>query len=60
LGTTRVPEPGEGVAGVSGGLLNSTVNIADLGKSAQDGFTDYQGFAGTTSPAGSAAWALRQ
>jgi hypothetical protein len=31
-GITGVPEPDEGVAGTSGGLLNSTVNIADLGR----------------------------
>ena len=34
----------------SGGLLNSTINIADLGKSPQDGFSEYQGFPGPTSP----------
>jgi hypothetical protein len=28
----------------SGGLLRSTVNIADLGQSPQDGFTEYQGY----------------
>jgi hypothetical protein len=28
----------------SGGLLKSTVNIADLGQSPQDGFTEYQGY----------------
>ena len=34
----------------SGGLLNSRVNIADLGKSPQDGFTEYQFFPGATRP----------
>ena len=28
----------------SGGLLKSTINIANLGKSPQDGFTEYQGY----------------
>jgi hypothetical protein len=31
-----------------GGLLGSTVNIADLGQSPQDGFTEYQGYPGAT------------
>jgi hypothetical protein len=31
----------------SGGLLTSTINIADLGQSPQDGFTEYQGYPGT-------------
>ena len=30
----------------SGGLLKSTINIADLGQSPQDGFTEYQGYPG--------------
>jgi hypothetical protein len=34
----------------SGGLLQSTVNIADLGQSPQDGFTEYLGYPGTTRP----------
>jgi hypothetical protein len=34
----------------SGGLLQSTINIADLGQSPQDGFTEYQGYPGTTRP----------
>jgi hypothetical protein len=34
----------------SGGLLNSTVNIAALGQSPQDGFTEYQGYPGTIRP----------
>jgi hypothetical protein len=32
----------------SSGLLGSTVNIADLGRSPQDGFTEYQGYPGPT------------
>jgi hypothetical protein len=31
----------------SSGLLQSTINIADLGQSPQDGFTEYQGYPGT-------------
>jgi hypothetical protein len=34
----------------SKGLLNSTINIADMGKSPQDGFTEYQGYPGPTRP----------
>jgi hypothetical protein len=34
----------------SGGLLQSTVNIADLGQAPQDGFTEYLGYPGTTRP----------
>jgi hypothetical protein len=34
----------------SGGLLNSTINIADMGKSPQDGFSEYGGFPGPTRP----------
>ena len=34
----------------SGGLLGSTVNIADMGQSPQDGFSEYQGFPGPTRP----------
>lgn len=34
----------------SNGLLGSTVNIVDLGKSPQDGFTEYQGYPGSTRP----------
>jgi hypothetical protein len=33
-----------------GGLLGSVVNIADLGQSPQDGFTEYQGYPGPTQP----------
>jgi hypothetical protein len=34
----------------SGGLLNSRINIADMGQSPQDGFSEYQGFPGPTRP----------
>ncbi len=34
----------------SSGLLNRVVNIADLGQAPQDGFTEYQGYPGTTRP----------
>ena len=35
----------------SGGLLpGSVINVADLGKSPQDGFTEYLGYPGPTSP----------
>lgn len=34
----------------SGGLLKSTINIADMGQSPQDGFSAYQGFPGPTRP----------
>ncbi|MGH3303815.1 MAG: hypothetical protein ACRDOK_19480 [Streptosporangiaceae bacterium] len=36
------------VTSFSGGLLGSTMNIADLGQSPADGFTEYQGFPGPT------------
>ena len=44
----------------SGGLLKSTINVANLGKSPQDGFTEYQGFPITpTRPRwGDYSWAL--
>ena len=43
----------------SNGLLVSTINIANLGKSPQDGFTEYQGFPGPTRPRwGDYSWAL--
>ena len=32
----------------SGGLLKSTINIADMGMSPQDGFSEYQGYPGPT------------
>ena len=34
----------------SNGLSESLVNIADLGESPQDGFTEYQGYPGPTGP----------
>jgi hypothetical protein len=34
----------------SGGMLKSTVNIAAMGRSPQDGFSEYQGFPGPTRP----------
>jgi len=34
----------------SGGLLESEINIADLGEAPQDGFTEYQGYPGPTRP----------
>jgi len=34
----------------SNGLLGSKVNIADLGQSPQDGFTEYDGYPGATRP----------
>lgn len=34
----------------SGGLLKSVINIADLGQSPQDGFTEYAGYPGPTRP----------
>jgi hypothetical protein len=43
----------------SGGLLNSTVNIAALGQSPQDGFSEYQGYPGATRPRwGDYSWGL--
>jgi hypothetical protein len=43
----------------SGRLLNSRVNVADLGQSPQDGFTEYQGFPGPTRPRwGDYSWGL--
>ena len=43
----------------SGGLLNSTVNIAAMGQSPQDGFSEYQGFPGATRPRwGDYSWGL--
>ena len=38
------------LAANSGGLLGSVVNIADLGQSPEDGFTEYLGYPGATSP----------
>jgi hypothetical protein len=43
----------------SGGLLSSRVNIAALGQSPQDGFSEYQGYPGTTRPRwGDYSWGL--
>jgi hypothetical protein len=43
----------------SGSLLDSTINIANLGKSPQDGFSEYQGYPGPTGPRwGDYSWAL--
>ncbi|MGH3259633.1 MAG: hypothetical protein ACRDOU_30255 [Streptosporangiaceae bacterium] len=38
------------VSTTSDGLVNSTINIADMGADAQDGFTEYQGYPGGTRP----------
>ena len=43
----------------SNGLLGSEVNIADLGESPQDGFTEYDGYPGPTRPRwGDYSWAI--
>jgi hypothetical protein len=43
----------------SNGLLKSTINIAAMGKSPQDGFTEYQGYPGPTRPRwGDYSWGL--
>lgn len=43
----------------SGGLLGLVINIVDLGKSPQDGFTEYQGLPGPTRPRwGDYSWAI--
>ncbi len=43
----------------SKGLVNSTINVANLGKSPQDGFSEYQGYPGPTRPRwGDYSWAL--
>ena len=43
----------------SNGLLNSTINIADAGKSPQDGFSEYQGYPGPTRPRwGDYSWGI--
>jgi hypothetical protein len=34
----------------SGGLRGSVINVADMGQSPQDGFSEYQGFPGRTRP----------
>jgi len=38
------------LASASNGLLGSVINIADLGQSPQDGFTEYEGYPGPTRP----------
>jgi hypothetical protein len=38
------------LSSTSSGLSNSTVNIAALGQSPQDGFSEYQGFPGAVRP----------
>ena len=38
------------VTSSSAGLLKSTINIADMGQSPQDGFSEYGGFPGPTRP----------
>ena len=41
------------------GLTGSTINIADLGQSPEDGFAEYQGFPGPTRPRwGDYSWAI--
>ena len=43
----------------SSGLMGSVVNIADLGQSPQDGFTEYAGYPGPTRPRwGDYSWAI--
>jgi hypothetical protein len=43
----------------SGGLLKSKINVANLGQSPQDGFSEYQGFPGPTRPRwGDYSWGL--
>jgi hypothetical protein len=39
-----------GLTSSSNGLTGSAINIADLGQSPQDGFTEYQGYPGTPRP----------
>jgi hypothetical protein len=47
------------VSSTSNGLLGSIVDVADLGQSPQDGFTEYQGYPGTTRPRwGDYSWAV--
>jgi hypothetical protein len=46
------------LSSTSGGLLKSRINIADLGQSPQDGFTEYLGYPGPTRPRwGDYSWA---
>jgi hypothetical protein len=47
------------LSSTSGGLSGSVINIADLGESPQDGFTEYAGYPGPTSPRwGDYSWAI--
>jgi hypothetical protein len=47
------------VSSYSNGLLGSQINIADLGQSPTDGFTEYQGLPGLTRPRwGDYSWAI--
>ena len=47
------------VSSTSAGLLGSVINIADLGQSPLDGFTEYQGYPGPTRPRwGDYSWAI--
>jgi hypothetical protein len=39
-----------GLATTTSGLTGGVINIADMGQSPQDGFTEYQGFPGLTRP----------
>ncbi len=48
-GPTTIPAPLSAGVHLSDGLIGSTINIADLGADAQDGFTGYQGY-GPTRP----------
>jgi hypothetical protein len=59
-GTNYYPSTAFGrVSTTSDGLLGSAVNIADLGQSPQDGFTEYDGYPGPTRPRwGDYSWAI--
>jgi hypothetical protein len=47
------------MSSTSNGLLGSVVNIADLGQSPQDGFSEYQGYPGTIRPRwGDYSWGI--
>ncbi|HUY25109.1 MAG TPA: hypothetical protein VMV09_07390, partial [Candidatus Saccharimonadales bacterium] len=47
------------VSSTSNGLLGSVVDVADLGQSPQDGFSEYQGYPGATRPRwGDYSWAI--
>jgi hypothetical protein len=50
-GTDYYPSTAYGrLTSTSGTLLDSKINIADLGQAPQDGFTEYQGYPGTVRP----------